>query len=160
MQESWTAEAAEKVSALWKSGLAASLIGEELGRSRNSVIGKIHRMGLCNASRPQEIRIRKKPVYQPRPKKPRAAFTPAPEDRSLIANPDRLHPFDAAIPKKQRRQTWELTDKTCKFPVGVPGASDFFHCGGRSLEGYVYCADHAARCLVPAVAINESGIIG
>ncbi len=158
MQEMWTAEAAEKVSALWKSGLAASLIAEELGRTRNAVIGKIHRMGLCNASRPQEIRIRKKPVYRPRPKNPRAAFTPAPEDRSLIANPDRLHPFDAAIPKKQRRQTWELTGKTCKFPVGVPGDVGFFHCGGTSLTGFPYCSDHCARAFAPTQPINEAGI--
>ena len=158
MQESWTAEAAEKVSALWKSGLAASLIADELGRTRNAVIGKIHRMGLCNASRPQEIRIRKKPVYRPRPQKPKAAFTSAPEDDSLKDNPDRLHPFDVAIPKKQRRQTWELTEKTCKFPVGIPGDPSFFHCGGIPLNGYIYCESHVERCYTPTQPVSEAGI--
>jgi GcrA cell cycle regulator len=158
MQETWTAEAAETVSALWKSGLTASLIADELGRTRNSVIGKLHRMGLSNSDRPQEIRVRKKPVYRPRPKKPRAAFTPAPEDKSLIANPDRLHPFDAAIPKKQRRQTWELTDKTCRFPVGIPGATSFFHCGASPLSGYKYCVDHVERCYTPVQPVSEAGI--
>ena len=154
----WTMEAAEQAASLWKSGLAASLVAEELGRTRNSVIGKLHRMGLTDSSRPQEIRIRKKPVYRPRPQRPKAAFTPAPEDDSLKDNPDRLHPFDAAIPQKQRRQTWELTEKTCKWPIGIPGHPDFAHCGGESLEGYIYCESHCSRAFQPAQPISMVGV--
>jgi GcrA cell cycle regulator len=154
----WTPEDTEKAVTRWKEGYAASLIAEELKVTRNAVIGKLHRMGLTNSDRPKETRIRKKSVYRPRQKTTKAAFTPAPDDPILITDPDRLHPFDAAIPKKQRRQTWELTSKMCKFPVGRPGASDFFHCGGKQLEGYVYCESHAARCLIPTQPIMLGGI--
>jgi GcrA cell cycle regulator len=152
-QQNWAPEAAEKAAALWKSGLSASFIADELKVTRNAVIGKLHRMGLSKS------RVRKKPVFRPKPKTFKAKFTTAPEDESLAANPDRLHPFDAAIPKKQRRQTWELTSKTCRWPIGIPGHRDFGHCGGKTLDGYVYCRNHCERAFVPTQAICEAGII-
>jgi GcrA cell cycle regulator len=159
MQQNWAPEAAEKAATLWKSGLSASFIADELKVTRNAVIGKLHRMGLSNTSRPQEIRVRKKIVRKPRPKTAKASFTPAPEDASLIADPDRLHPFDAAIPKKQRRQTWELTDKTCKFPVGIPGVPSFYHCGGKTLEGFPYCTEHCSRSYQTTLPVSLIGFL-
>ncbi len=157
----WAPETAEKAACLWKAGLAASLIAEQVEKTRNSVMGKIFRMGLRNNARPPESRVRKKPVFKPREAKPvaqKAAFVPVPEDPELITDPDRIHPDDAAIPMKQRRQIWELTSKMCKFPVGRPGTSDFFCCGGKPLEGYIYCRSHAERSYRAADPISLVGV--
>ena len=161
MGMNWLPEAAEKAASLWKSGLAASLIAVQLEKTRNAVIGKIHRMGLKNTDRPPESRVRKKPVFKPRAEKPAvqvAAFVPVPEDPELITDPDRIHPDDAAIPESQRRQIWELTSQTCKFPVGRPGAPDFFCCAAPVLEGYIYCSNHCARAYRPAEPISLVGV--
>ena len=40
----WWGERIELLKALWRKGLSASEIGNELGVSRNAVIGKLHRI--------------------------------------------------------------------------------------------------------------------
>lgn len=156
----WAPEAVEKAVCLWNAGLSGHLIAEELNKTRNAVMGKIFRLGLKNSARPPESRVRKKPVFKPRAPKPevqKAAFVPVPEDPELITDPDRIHPDDAAIPMKQRRQIWELTSQTCKFPVGRPGMGDFFCCGAKPLDGYIYCGPHCARTYKPADPVSLEG---
>ena len=45
----WTEEKVSKLKELWGSGLTTSQIGEQLGYSKNAVIGKAHRLGLAQA---------------------------------------------------------------------------------------------------------------
>src|SRR3974390_1674015 len=42
----WTKERETILHRMWKGGASASIIGDELGLSRNAVIGKVHRLGL------------------------------------------------------------------------------------------------------------------
>lgn len=44
----WTEEETEKAKALWRAGATAAAIAEQLGRTKNSVIGRMHRLGLGN----------------------------------------------------------------------------------------------------------------
>ena len=161
----WSPERAEQASSLWKAGMSAGIIADQMGDvTRNAVIGKIKRMGLSKEDRPPNTHIRKRPPTppkrEPRPKvlKVKPPFVWSPEDPELATNPNKLHEFDAAIPMEQRKQVWELTGKTCRFPVGVPGAADFFFCGGDILDGYIYCSVHAGRCFRPSDPINMAGI--
>ena len=39
----------------------------------------------------------------------------------------------------------ELTDDTCRWPVGDPSTVDFFFCGAQPLPDKPYCAAHCAR---------------
>ena len=50
---SWTDERVELLKKLWSQGLSASQIAAELGGgvTRNSVIGKVHRLGLSEIGR-------------------------------------------------------------------------------------------------------------
>ncbi len=51
--------------------------------------------------------------------------------------------FDAAIPVEQRKTLKQLTDKTCKWPVGDPRDPGFFFCGAVQDGGYYpYCEFH------------------
>jgi len=52
---------------------------------------------------------------------------------------------DARIPRRQRRSLFELSDDTCRWPVGDPRFSRFFFCGAQPLRNKPYCAEHAAR---------------
>jgi GcrA cell cycle regulator len=36
-----------------------------------------------------------------------------------------------------------LNEQTCRWPVGDPGSSDFFFCGGNTIAGLPYCAYHS-----------------
>src|SRR5882672_2605604 len=59
----WTDERVELLKKLWDDGYSASQIAAELGYiTRNSVIGKIHRLGLSG-------RVKNPPGVTPRPRK-------------------------------------------------------------------------------------------
>lgn len=49
------------------------------------------------------------------------------------------------IPVEERISLLQLTEKTCKWPIGDPVSSDFHFCGRGSEEGKPYCEFHARR---------------
>jgi GcrA cell cycle regulator len=101
---------------MWQDGLSASEIGKALGLSRNSIIGKIHKLGL--GSRP-----------------PRS---PALETEAFGIEERK----ERSIPLDHRVSILELTEKTCRWPMGDPSSAEFFFCGRPVVEGTPYCADH------------------
>src|SRR6187399_2181286 len=55
----WTDAAVARLKELWGEGFSASECGKRMGVSRNSIIGKIHRLGLSHKyRRPREGRRR------------------------------------------------------------------------------------------------------
>jgi GcrA cell cycle regulator len=44
----------------------------------------------------------------------------------------------------------ELTEQTCRWPIGDPGHSDFFFCGGQTITALPYCAFHSRVAYQPA----------
>lgn len=143
----WTDEASNTLKNLWTDGkLSAEAIGKEMGGiGRNAVIGRAHRMGLS---------LRRPPGAPKKPRKSRAKH----EARStpfrkpvVIVPPD--EPFvpvpDMEIPLEQRKSLIELTDKTCRWPIGTPGV-DLFFCGAPPAPEAVYCRQHCAIGYLPS----------
>ena len=58
--------------------------------------------------------------------------------------------IDNVIPIGQRRTLLELNEQTCRWPVGDPGSSDFFFCGGNTVTDLPYCAYHSRVAYQPA----------
>ena len=56
---------------------------------------------------------------------------------------------DNIIPMGQRRTILELTEDTCRWPIGDPGTSDFYFCGGNASSGLPYCAFHSRVAYQP-----------
>jgi len=153
---SWTDERVEQLKKLWEAGLSASQIAAELGNiTRNAVIGKVHRLGLSG-------RAKSSASSAPRQRKARPAShmvrvsRPAMRGNTALAQafemevaPDPVA-FDNVIPMGQRCNLLELTESTCRWPIGDPGAQDFFFCGGKPLTGLPYCAHHARVAYQPA----------
>lgn len=151
----WTDERVERLKALWAEGLSCSQIAAALGGvSRNGVIGKIHRLGLHKGTSniPRTPRVAKPKA----PKEPRLKIVkPVKPERARVADGS-LEPLviptpveDTDIPMEQRRTLVQLTDETCRWPVGLPGADDFFFCGApaatRNGERAPYCDGHCRR---------------
>src|SRR5258706_5297856 len=132
----WTDERVETLKKLWAEGLSASQIAAALGGvTRNAVIGKVHRLGLSG-------RVKSPSSGAPRARKPRAhshmlrVTRPSIRGNTALAHayePD-IEPepefIDNVIPLGQRRSLLELTEETCRWPIGDPGQPDFFFCGG------------------------------
>jgi GcrA cell cycle regulator len=68
-------------------------------------------------------------------------FEPEPEQPEVIDN---------VIPLGQRRTILELTEETCRWPIGDPGSTDFFFCGGQAGTGAPYCTYHSRVAYQPA----------
>jgi len=150
---SWTDERVELLKKLWADGLSASQIAGELGGiTRNAVIGKVHRLGLSG-------RAKSASSAAPRPRKARPASHMMRVPRASIrGNTALAYDYDAepepelveaVIPLEQRRTLVQLTDATCRWPVGDPGSPDFFFCGGQTKEDSPYCAHHSRIAYQP-----------
>ena len=153
---SWTDERVETLKKLWTDGLSASQIAAELGGiTRNAVIGKVHRLGLSG-------RAKTPAVAAPRPRKPRQpahmlrVARPVVRGNTALAQAFELDVepeseiVDNVIPIGQRRNLLELSEDTCRWPIGDPGNPDFFFCGGPTLTALPYCAYHCRVAYQPA----------
>ena len=49
------------------------------------------------------------------------------------------------IPVEERLTLLQLSEETCKWPIGDPLTPDFYFCGQHSNEGKPYCEFHSRR---------------
>jgi GcrA cell cycle regulator len=151
----WTDERVELLKKLWSDGLSASQIAGELGGiTRNAVIGKVHRLGLSGrakssssaAARPRKTRA---PGHMMRVSRPSMRGNTAlahAYDHDLEPEPELI---DNVIPMGQRRSILELTEETCRWPIGDPSSADFFFCGGHTVTSLPYCSHHSRVAYQP-----------
>lgn len=56
----------------------------------------------------------------------------------------------AALEKRARKLTLlQLTERTCKWPIGDPATEDFWFCGHPTQPGKPYCETHVSVALQP-----------
>jgi GcrA cell cycle regulator len=154
----WTEDRVELLKKLWSDGLSASQIAAELGGiSRNSVIGKVHRLGLSGRAKSQSSSVA-------RQRKPRTHGHMIRIARAGVRGNTALAPVHAyevalepepelienIVPIGQRCSILELTDSKCRWPIGDPSSPDFFFCGGKTIEGLPYCGYHSRIAYQPA----------
>lgn len=143
----WTEPMKERVWELAKEGASSSTIARAINKefatafTKNAVIGMCHR----NAVR-LGLPAKAQPDKRKRPRKIRSVVN------LLKDNSERRPSFvpvtpvdDWQIPIEQRRTVLQLTEDTCRFPVGEVGQPDFFFCGALPERGSPYCARHTAR---------------
>jgi GcrA cell cycle regulator len=156
----WTAEAIERLRALWAEGHSTAEIGRRMGISKNAVVGKAHRLSL--PARPSPIR-RDAPagLSQPARAVPRSASAPqAPllADRQPAAPPatrpasvaQRPAAMAAPQPSVVRAFPRFGSARSCCWPIGEPGTPDFRFCSAEATSGKPYCTQHAAVAYVKA----------
>ena len=170
----WTDERVEKLKKLWSEGLSASQIAAQLGGvSRNAVIGKVHRLNLPGRAKAGGTQT------ATRPKRP-AAVAPRPSNfaaRPVAARPVAARPagntvakedidvdFEAqseqlpvpvignnvVVPMSRRLELTQLTERTCKWPIGDPLNDDFHFCGNESPDNSPYCTYHQRLAYQPS----------
>ena len=152
----WSDDRVEQLKKLWEAGLSASQIAAELGGiTRNAVIGKVHRLGLSG-------RAKSASSTAPRQRKTRSSSHMLRMTRASVrGNTALAHAYEIEaeatpelmeniIPIGQRRTILELTEQTCRWPIGDPGSTEFFFCGGNTIGGLPYCAYHSRVAYQPA----------
>ncbi len=167
---SWTDERVEQLKALWNEGASASQIAKQLGGvSRNAVIGKVHRLGLSNRvgekgeglAEPEAAAVEEAPAEAEAPAETMTIAEAVVVEMDLADEEDEedeeeeeevpTHQVDlASLEKKARRLSLlELTERTCKWPIGDPNHDDFHFCGLPSAAGKPYCAAHTLAAYQP-----------
>lgn len=176
---SWTDERVELLKKMWGEGQSASQIAKELGGvTRNAVIGKVHRLGLSNrattstktdakakpvpkveakpkpAPKPAEPVAKSADLPVPKPMPPRKHIIPAgqplpPQPSANEISPEALAKVSAIEKKAKRLTLMELTERTCKWPVGDPATDDFWFCGLPVQQGKPYCEAHVGVAFQP-----------
>ncbi|WP_019223182.1 GcrA family cell cycle regulator [Bartonella rattaustraliani] len=164
---SWTHERVELLKKFWSEGLSASQIAAQLGGvSRNAVIGKVHRLKLPGRGKtPQAVsRTQKAPVNPPSSRMRRSASTAVPTHSTSsvgatalkmefveedVAGTDISEKSDVVVPISRQLNLLQLSENTCRWPIGDPLSSDFHFCGADASENSPYCAFHAKIAFQP-----------
>ncbi len=156
---SWTDERVELLKKLWGEGLSASQIAGRLGGvTRNAVIGKVHRLGLsgrATTTRMKSTRPRARANTVKRISKPRFTQVGNPALRSLYQSegePFAIPAEEVEIPVSERKSLQDLTENSCRWPIGDPQSDDFHFCNKERVPGLPYCESHCRRAFQPPQA--------
>ena len=149
---SWTAEREEKLKELWKKGHSGSQIARMLGNgaTRNSVLGKAFRLKL-------EARAVSKKSTQ----KANTDKDSSPEIKTQkLGRKARFKALllDKNFEQENQKNLEELTDETCRWPIGHPSEEGFYFCGIKPIENFPYCKLHILYAFQPKNAKEEDPI--
>ena len=119
----WTDENIQKLKKMLANGKSAREIAEELGGiSRNSVIGKAHRLGISAQNE----------------KKKTKTASPSKEVKKKAES--NVKPIKQVIHISQA--TPRSSENSCQWPIGDPGTSEFKFCYEPAKQGRPYCNEH------------------
>lgn len=144
----WTEEMIDSLKQMWKEGLTTTEIAKRLGVSKNSIVGKVHRLNL--KARPSPIKKKEEVVVAPE-------VTVAKEEETVkqVAKPIKkinISPINVSNEKVKKENSYlkltELDNHTCRWPIGDPRDDNFCFCGKAVRSGQTYCEEHSAIAYV------------
>ena len=150
---SWNEENTKKLRELWKKGFTASQIAARiLGKSRNAIIGRAHRLNLESRAKSKKptlkIKVENDNISEAKTQRlgRKARFKALILDRNFE-------------PENPIYNLENLTDETCRYPLGHPKNDPSFHfCGRKPFDKSVYCRLHLILCFQPKNAKEEDKI--
>ena len=133
---SWDDNKIANLKQLWDSGVPTSQIGQQLGFSKNAIIGKAFRLGLERRQNSRKSNISKRPA---------SSFS------SPFTVNEQIQQVGSAVPvQKKRQEKFQLKKtivgssnfKSCQWPIGDPLEDGFHYCGERNIPTKPYCMSH------------------
>ncbi len=97
------------------------------------------------------------PAFVPVPRRP---IVPAgqplpPQPSANEISPEALASVREVEKRAKKLTLMELTERTCKWPIGDPATDDFWFCGLPSLPGKPYCEAHVGVAFQPMSARRD-----
>ena len=141
-EPTWTAERVELLKIHFAAGLSCREIADDIGVSRNAVIGKLSRLNLTR----ERAGDARRPARTDAANRPRPRSVPRLQYRLLqaAANEEPIH-------NAHRCSLLDLSEERCRWPISTPGAADFCFCGNPPIKGLPYCAGHTRLAYRPAL---------
>jgi len=149
----WPPEDDARLTELWASGLSTAAIGIAMGRTKNSIVGRAHRLKLPGRASPivprgtrkakagqRKPRIRKSrpPLLHPRMSSAEALARAVRAERPVCVAPPPIVPR-AVLASRHAGG--------CKWPLGDPKADGFRFCEAPRHEGRPYCTAHVDKAM-------------
>ena len=121
------------------------------------------------AEAPRPVEPAPKPAPERAAVPPASNVTPLPIRKAIVPAGQPLPPQPSAneispealasvreVEKRAKKLTlMELTERTCKWPIGDPATDDFWFCGLPSLPGKPYCEAHVGVAFQPMSARRD-----
>ena len=90
----------------------------------------------------------------------RKAIIPAgqplpPQPSANEISPEALASVREVEKRAKKLKLMELTERTCKWPIGDPATEDFWFCGLPSVAGKPYCEAHVSVAFQPMSARRD-----
>ena len=133
---SWNQQKVDDLKKLWNEGVATSRIGEQLGFTKNAVIGKAFRLGL---ERRQNSR-KKSAHSQSVTSVTMYRETSVPSHSQITSKRESTRRREKFSFKKSIVGTGSF--KSCQWPIGDPLEEGFHYCGGQNIPTKPYCIEH------------------
>jgi GcrA cell cycle regulator len=130
----WTAERVALLRSCVNTGLTCGQIADEIGVSRNAVIGKINRLGL---SRGRSAVVSGTRIGAPR-RRPQV-LTQRLALEAMFAS----QPVYEDVVSAEPCSLLSLSPRKCRWPISASGNADFTFCGNITADGVSYCVGHA-----------------
>lgn len=139
----WTDADDARLRQLIEEHLSYAQIGEIVGRSKGSCIGRAHRLGIHNSkTKPAP----KKKVAEAVSKAVSVLFPPRPAPvQDNRPQPLYAQPEASTTAFGKPCTLMQLEPHHCRFPSGERNGQHMFCCAEK-LPGKPYCSDHAALC--------------
>ena len=133
---SWNQQKVDDLKKLWNEGVATSRIGEQLGFTKNAVIGKAFRLGLERRQNSRKKTAQSQSVSS-----------------VTIYRETNVSGNSQISPKREvtrRREKFSFKKsivgtgsfKSCQWPIGDPLEEGFHYCGGQNIPTKPYCIEH------------------
>jgi len=152
----WTTERVAMLRSYFNAGLSCAQIANEIGVSRNAVIGKMNRLGLSRGRRTAAPGV---PRAASSPRRPHV-LTQRIALKALFA----AEPVVTDVVSPEPCSLFNLTARKCRWPIGSVGTPEFNFCGNSTADGVSYCTGHARMAYrfserAPATPVARPGRI-
>ncbi len=172
----WTDEMIETLKELWDQGVSTGEIGKRLGVTKNSVVGKVHRLKLVG--RPSPIKRADSTKVEPKAKKEETKKEkPKAQKIEVLEKPKKVEKLEPAktkqiehfeeevkivrvkeapqiAPSTRKDGGYSLTElgiSSCRWPIGDPKDENFHFCGKKTRSGQTYCDEHSQIAYVKII---------
>ncbi|MDA1283477.1 MAG: global cell cycle regulator GcrA-like protein [Proteobacteria bacterium] len=133
---SWNTQKIDSLKKLWDDGVATSQIGQQLGFTKNAVIGKAFRLGL---ERRQNSR-----------KKTASSHISSTIYRETTTSQDIVSNDFIKTPTPKKKDKFQFKKSIigkgnfnkCQWPIGDPLKEGFHFCGDQNIATKPYCIEH------------------
>ena len=148
----WTDESVEELKRMWDRGMTTGQIAKALSVTKNSIIGKVHR--LCLTARPSPIKkasdaSSKKVVKTEKGVKiPKEEKKDTEEKSTEVSNIKNIEAGSNSSIEEKNISLVQLDNHTCRWPLGDPRDDDFCFCGKKVKTGQTYCEEHSSIAYV------------